>query len=133
MDLPCISMVIGWECCWPAAVDFIRREKLNEFFPGRHARVGIVTLGGLYNTTLRAMELLGCATTFGDVDVPLYVLNVAYPLMEQEFIEFCTGKDAILLIEEGQPDYIESSVETLDLLQFCCIQSEDRLMMDQSI
>ena len=98
---------------WPAAVEFIQREKLNEFFPGKHQKVGIVLLGGLYNTVIRAMELLGCATPFGDVDVPLYVLNVAYPLVDAEFINFCVGKDAILIIEEGQPDFIEQNVNTI--------------------
>jgi indolepyruvate ferredoxin oxidoreductase alpha subunit len=98
---------------WPAAIEFIQREKLNEFFPGRHGNVGIVVLGGLYNTVIRAMELLGCATPFGDVDVPLYVLNVAYPLVDAEFIRFCAGKDAILIVEEGQPDFIEQNVNTI--------------------
>ena len=98
---------------WPAAVEFIQREKLNEFFPGKRGNVGIVLLGGLYNTVIRSMELLGCATPFGDVDVPLYVLNVAYPLVDAEFIRFCAGKDAILIIEEGQPDFIEQNVNTI--------------------
>jgi indolepyruvate ferredoxin oxidoreductase alpha subunit len=98
---------------WPAAVEFIQREQLNEFFPGRHGNVGIVLLGGLYNTVIRALEQLGCATTFGDTDVPLYVLNVAYPLVDAEFIRFCAGKDAILIVEEGQPDFIEQNVNTI--------------------
>jgi indolepyruvate ferredoxin oxidoreductase alpha subunit len=98
---------------WPAAVEFIRREKLNEVFDGRHDRAGIIVLGGLYNTTLRAMELLGCASPFGDVDVPVYVLNVAYPLVEDEVIGFCAGKETVLIVEEGQPDYIEQHVNTI--------------------
>lgn len=98
---------------WPAAVEFIQREQLNEFLPGRQENVGIVLLGGLYNTVIRALEQLGCATHFGDTDIPLYVLNVAYPLVDAEFIRFCAGKDAILIVEEGQPEFIEQSVNTI--------------------
>ncbi len=36
----------------PAAREFIRREKLNEFFPGDLKDIGIIVQGGLYNGTL---------------------------------------------------------------------------------
>ncbi len=98
---------------WPAATKFIREEGLNEFIPGQHDKVGIVVLGGLYNTVNRAQELLGCSDVFGNTTIPTYVLNVAYPLVEEEFVEFCQGKDAILIVEEGQPDFIEQAVNTI--------------------
>lgn len=98
---------------WPAAVAFIKREKLNEFFDGRHDEVGIVVQGGMYNTAIRAMELLGYADTFGKVDIPVYILNVTYPLIDEEFTGFCAGKRAILIIEESQPEFIEHSVNTI--------------------
>ena len=44
---------------WPAAVRFITEQRLNEFFPGGETDIGIVMQGGMYNTTLRALELLG--------------------------------------------------------------------------
>jgi indolepyruvate ferredoxin oxidoreductase alpha subunit len=94
---------------WPAAVDFIKRERLNEHFDGEHGDVGIVVLGGLYNTTIRAMELLGCSDSFGSVSVPVYVLNVAYPLIDDEVVNFCAGKRAVLIIEESQPEFIEQA------------------------
>ena len=37
------------------------------------------------NNTLRALELLGRADAFGTSEVPLYVLNVTYPLVPQEW------------------------------------------------
>src|ERR1700726_4297601 len=40
----------------PAAQKFIRAETLNELFPGDLAEIGIITLGGLYNGVLRALE-----------------------------------------------------------------------------
>ena len=67
----------------------------------------------MYNTTLRALELLGLADAFGNSRVPLYVLNVTYPLVDDEFMRFCAGKKAILIVEEGQPDFIEQAVNTI--------------------
>jgi indolepyruvate ferredoxin oxidoreductase alpha subunit len=98
---------------WPAAVKFIQDEGLNEFFPGEAADIGIVMQGGMYNTAARALELLGLADPFGRTSVPLYVLNVTYPLVDAEFVRFCEGKKAILIVEEGQPEFIEQAVNTI--------------------
>jgi indolepyruvate ferredoxin oxidoreductase alpha subunit len=98
---------------WPAAVRFIEEHQLNEFFDGDASDIGIVMQGGMYNTVLRALEILGLADVFGDSRVPLYVLNVTYPLIDAEFARFCAGKKAILIVEEGQPEFIEQAVNTI--------------------
>lgn len=98
---------------WPAAVEFIKEHKLNEFFEGNDKSIGIIVLGGLYNTLIRAMDLLGLADAYGNSEIPLYVLNVAYPLVDDEIKSFCQGKDAVLVVEEGQPDYIEQAIHTI--------------------
>src|SRR6476660_789640 len=98
---------------WPAAVRFIEQHKLNEFFEGDAGDIGIVMQGGMYNTALRALEVLGLADVFGDSRIPLYVLNVTYPLIDAEFDRFCAGKKAILIVEEGQPEFIEQTVNTI--------------------
>jgi indolepyruvate ferredoxin oxidoreductase, alpha subunit len=102
---------------WPAAVRFIEEHKLNEFFGGDAQEddidIGIVMQGGMYNTALRALELIGLADVFGNSRIPLYVLNVTYPLVDAEFVRFCAGKKAILIVEEGQPEFIEQSVNTI--------------------
>ena len=98
---------------WPAAVRFIEQHKLNEFFDGDADDIGIVMQGGMYNTALRALEVLGLADVFGESRIPLYVLNVTYPLIDAEFVRFCAGKNAILIIEEGQPEFIEQAVNTI--------------------
>ena len=41
------------------------------------------------------------------------MLNVTYPLVDTEFVRFCAGKKAILIVEEGQPDFIEQAVNTI--------------------
>jgi indolepyruvate ferredoxin oxidoreductase alpha subunit len=98
---------------WPAAVRFIEEHKLNELFAGDAEDIGIIMQGGMYNTALRALEVLGLADIFGESRIPLYVLNVTYPLIDAEVVRFCTGKKAILLIEEGQPDFIEQAINTI--------------------
>ncbi|PSJ57841.1 indolepyruvate ferredoxin oxidoreductase subunit alpha [Pseudaminobacter soli (ex Li et al. 2025)] len=94
---------------WPAAVDFIRSRKINEFFGPDMARVGIVCQGGMYNSVMRALERIGLADIYGETEVPIYVLNAVYPLIDDEFLSFCEGKDAVLVVEEGQPNYIEQA------------------------
>jgi indolepyruvate ferredoxin oxidoreductase, alpha subunit len=98
---------------WPAAVDFVRERRLNEFMGGASGDIGIILQGGLYNTLLRALELLGLADAFGRTELPLYVLNVTYPLIDEEIRSFCAGKRAVLIIEEGQPEYIEQHLNTV--------------------
>src|SRR5450432_2179653 len=98
------------EVRWPAAVRFVIDHHLNEMHAGDLADIGIVLQGGLYNTVLRSLELLGLADVFGKSRIPLYVLNVTYPLIPEEFVEFALGKRALLIVEEGQPEYIEQSV-----------------------
>jgi len=98
---------------WPAAVKFIEENNLNEFFDGEAADIGVVVQGGMYNTTMRSLEVLGLADAFGAAKLPVYVLNVTYPLVDAEFVKFCAGKKAILIVEEGQPEFIEQAVNTI--------------------
>jgi indolepyruvate ferredoxin oxidoreductase alpha subunit len=98
---------------WPAAVRFIQEQGMNEFFAETAQPFGIVVQGGLYNGTLRALRLLGLADDQGYTQVPLYVLNVTYPLVDAEFSRFCANKKGLLLIEEGQPDFIEQNVHSI--------------------
>ena len=98
---------------WPAAVRFVQEHGLNEFFDGDAGDIGIVMQGGMYNTALRALEVLGLADIYGESRIPLYVLNVTYPLIDAELVRFCAGKKAILVVEEGQPEFIEQAVNTI--------------------
>jgi indolepyruvate ferredoxin oxidoreductase, alpha subunit len=98
---------------WPAALKFIQENALNEWFSDGAQDFGIILQGGMYNTTVRALELLGLSNAFGDSKVPLYVLNVTYPLVDDEIKRFCIGKRAVLLIEEGQPDFIEQNINSI--------------------
>ena len=97
---------------WPAAQEFIRERRLNEFF-GPEGEVGIILQGGMYNSVLRALQVLGLADAYGATALPLYVLNVTYPLLDDEVAEFARGKRAVLMVEEGHPDYLEQAVSTI--------------------
>ncbi|MEN3382617.1 MAG: indolepyruvate ferredoxin oxidoreductase, alpha subunit, partial [Hyphomicrobiales bacterium] len=96
----------------PAAQAFAREHKLNELFDGELKDLGIVVLGGLTNTVLRALSRLGLADHFGNARIPIYCLNLAYPLIPDEVKQFCIGKKDILIVEEGYPDYVEQGVNT---------------------
>ncbi|MBV8841081.1 MAG: indolepyruvate ferredoxin oxidoreductase subunit alpha, partial [Alphaproteobacteria bacterium] len=96
----------------PAAQAFAREHKLNEVFAGDLQDLGIVVLGGLTNTVLRALARLGLADAFGAARIPIYCLNLAYPLIPEEVKQFCAGKKDVLIVEEGFPDYIEQAVNT---------------------
>lgn len=98
---------------WPAAISFIKERKLNEQFDGERHDVGLILQGGLYNGVIRALQLQGLADHFGNSRIPLYVMNVTYPVIEDEVLDFCRGKRAVLLIEEGQPDYIEQNLHAV--------------------
>ena len=98
---------------WPAAIKFIEDNGLNELFGGDADDIGIIVQGGMYNTAMRALQTLGLADAFGKARVPVYVLNVTYPLVDSQLVGFCAGKRAVLLVEEGQPEFIEHSINTI--------------------
>jgi indolepyruvate ferredoxin oxidoreductase alpha subunit len=98
---------------WPAAVAFIKERKLNEHFGPDKADVGILLQGGMYNSVIRALQLLGLADAYGTTKIPLYVMNVTYPLVDDEVAAFCAGKHAVLMVEEGHPEYLEQAVNTI--------------------
>lgn len=98
---------------WPAAVRFIEERGLNEFFAEGAGDVGIACQGGSYNTLIRALQQLDLADAYGNTQIPLYVMNVAYPLVDNELLRFSEGKRALLVVEEGQPNFVEQNVATI--------------------
>ncbi len=94
----------------PAAQRYIAEHGLNERFDGVRGEVGLVVQGGLYNALVRALQVLGLADAFGESALPLLVLNVTYPLVPAELSAFAAGKRALLVLEEGSPEYIEKDL-----------------------
>lgn len=98
---------------WPAAEKHIMDRGLNEIFGPDASEIGIVCQGGMYNGVIRALQRLGLADIYGQTEVPIYCLNVTYPLVQDEFSRFAEGKKGLLVIEEGQPEFIEQGLSTM--------------------
>jgi indolepyruvate ferredoxin oxidoreductase alpha subunit len=94
----------------PAARRFISEHGLNQVLPGLYDDVGIIVMGGLTSSVLRALMRLELADVYGASRVPILVLNVVYPLVPEEIRAFCASKRAVLVVEEGSPDYIEQQI-----------------------
>jgi len=101
------------EVRWPAAVKFITENALNELFDGSADDVGIICQGGMYNVVVRALQQLDLANALGEARIPIYCLNVTYPLVPEEITRFCAGKRAVLMVEEGQPAYLEDALHAI--------------------
>jgi len=100
----------------PAAQRYIVEHGLNE----RHdssagadsaaAQLGLVVQGGIYNALVGALQICGLADAFGASVLPIFVLNVVYPLAPAELAPWCAGRRAVLVLEEGSPEYIEKDL-----------------------
>ena len=94
----------------PAARAFIVENALNEFMGPTTGDIGIITQGGLLNGLNGCLADAGLSDTFGNLSVPTMVLNVTHPLVPDQITEFARGKKAVLIVEEGAPEYIELAV-----------------------
>jgi indolepyruvate ferredoxin oxidoreductase alpha subunit len=92
----------------PAAERFIVEQGLNEFLPGERSDLGIIVQGGITNVLMRGLDRLEV-----EGRVPTLVLNVTHPLAPDQIADFCRGKRAVLVVEEGAPDYIEQAIHVL--------------------
>ncbi len=97
----------------PAARRYIVEHGLNELHQGARGELGLIVQGGLYNTLVRALQQFGLADAFGGLQIPTLVLNVTSPLVPEQITDFCAAKRAVLVLEEGQPEYIEQEIATL--------------------
>src|SRR5262245_2192320 len=94
----------------PAARRFIVENELNEQLGPAQDAIGIIVQGGLFNVLNGRLALAGLSDLDGAVAVPTLVLNVVHPLAPEEILRFCAGKSAVLVVEEGAPDFIEQAI-----------------------
>jgi indolepyruvate ferredoxin oxidoreductase alpha subunit len=94
----------------PAARRYIVERGLNELMPGQREDLGLIVQGGVWPALQRAMQQLGLADGHGRAEIPVLVMNVAYPVVPEQVVSFCAGKRAVLLAEEGQPEYLEQEI-----------------------
>ena len=95
----------------PAARAFIREHKLNETIDRRLERRRHHRHGRAHQQRAARARAHGARRRVRRLaHVPMLVLNVVYPLVPEELRAFCAGKRAVLVVEEGYPDYIEQAV-----------------------
>ena len=94
----------------PAAQKFILESQLNEVFSGDISSHGIIVQGGLFNTLMRRLSNLDLADAFGNSRIPILVVNVTHPLVPEQIQEFCLTKESVLVMEEGNPEFIEQQI-----------------------
>ena len=94
----------------PSARKFIIENGMNEIFDGEISNHGIIVQGGLYNTLIRRLSNLGLADSFGNTRLPILVLNVTHPLVPEQISSFCAGKQSVLVMEEGNPEFLEQQI-----------------------
>jgi indolepyruvate ferredoxin oxidoreductase alpha subunit len=97
----------------PEAIRFIRENQLNEVFAGDLDDVGIICQGGVFNAVQRALFQCELADAEGNSRIPILALNVTYPLDADELVDFCRDKRAVLMVEEGQPNYLEQALDSI--------------------
>jgi len=94
----------------PAAQEFILAHGLNETRGPAIHDLGVIVQGGLFNALNSRLEAAGLSDVYGDSELPILILNVTHPLAPRQIEDFCRGKKAVLIVEEGQPDYLEQAI-----------------------
>ncbi|MCG2633490.1 MAG: indolepyruvate ferredoxin oxidoreductase subunit alpha [Gammaproteobacteria bacterium] len=99
----------------PAARQFIIDRGMNERFGNPQGRIGIITHGVVFNTIMRILSLVGLADESGQTHeaIDILQLNVVNPLCDDQLLEFMAGKERVLLVEEGQPELLETQIRAL--------------------
>ena len=91
----------------PAARRYIVEHGINEIFEGDASDVGLIVQGGLFNNLMCALATAGMLDDRGASRLPTLVLNATYPLVADQLAAFCANKRAVLVLEEGHPEFIE--------------------------
>ncbi|MBX9589946.1 MAG: indolepyruvate ferredoxin oxidoreductase subunit alpha [Hyphomonadaceae bacterium] len=94
----------------PAAQTFILDNELNETLGPRDGELGIIVQGGLFNVLNGRLALAGLSDACGNVQLATHVLNVTHPLVPEAIVRFCAGKRAVLVVEEGAPEFLEQAI-----------------------
>ena len=94
----------------PAARRFIGEHRLNETVGPSDGDIGIIVAGGLFNVLNGRLAVAGLSDAAGRAKLPTMVLNVVHPLVPEAIVEFCAGKRAVLIVEEGAPDFLEQAI-----------------------
>ena len=97
----------------PIAMEYVRRSGLNRISGAGNAHLGIVAAGSTYLAVRQALAILG----LDDVELErrgtrLLKLGVVYPLEPSVVVEFATGLDQIVVVEDKR-SFIEDAVKSI--------------------
>ena len=95
------------------AKEFILDKNINEIIEGETLDTGIIIQGGLFNNLICSLEEMGLSNSFGESKISILVLNVVHPIIPSQIISFAKNFKALLIIEEGQPAYLEQEIGLL--------------------
>jgi indolepyruvate ferredoxin oxidoreductase alpha subunit len=87
-----------------------RRTACRHHLPGRHVQ----------RRDPRAAAAGPRRSSTANTDVPLYVLNVDLSAGRRRVPGFCEGKEQVLVVEEGQPNYIEQALAPCSTRPVAC-------------
>ena len=94
----------------PRARRFIAERRLNERLGPDAGELGIIVPGGLFNVLNGRLAVAGLSDGEGSVALPTLVLNVVHPIVPEEIAAFCAARKAVLILEEGNPDFLEQAI-----------------------
>lgn len=97
----------------PEARRYIADHAINEVIGDGTGPIGIIVQGGLYNTLAGALAIGGLGGGCGGPQIPVLVLNATYPLVPAQLAAFCADRRAVLVLEEGHPEYIELELASI--------------------
>ena len=84
----------------PAAKEFIKNHKINKnIFNPKEKKIGIITVGKATTETMDALERIGVKSP-EEQGIGIYACKIPWPLINQEIIDFCSGYEQVLIIEE---------------------------------
>ena len=98
----------------PAARRYIVEHGLNELMPGTARRPGHRRAGRPVQRADPQPAAAGPGRCLRrDATSRCWCSTSTYPLVPEQVADFCVGKRAVLVVEEGQPEYIEQEIATL--------------------
>ncbi len=92
---------------------YILENSLNEIHQGSIQNIGLVVQGGLYNNLISTLKEMSLSDETGNSKISIYILNIVHPLVPEEIENYAKKFKGLLIIEEGQPPYIEQEIGLL--------------------
>ncbi|MDX6227523.1 MAG: indolepyruvate ferredoxin oxidoreductase [Frankiales bacterium] len=97
----------------PIALEYIRRSGLNRISGARDAQLGIAASGSTYLAVRQALAILGLDDEALDRrGIRLLKLGVIFPLEPSVVIDFATGLEQIVVVEDKR-SFIEDAVKSI--------------------